>query len=461
MTTLTTRKPAPQARGSRTRPKAGLKKARADESWDFRKADTKRLTHGIHPYPAMMIPQVAARLISRYGAAGDVLFDPYCGTGTSLLEAKLAGMDAVGTDLNPLARLIASVKTAEQDVGKLAKQIDRFDAWAQKATASNNGEVGIPDFPNIDYWFAGEVQYDLAAISNFIDSVANTEIANFFKVAFSQTIRECSWTKNSEFKLVRMKDEQRKRFEPDAYGTMAEILRRNHRAMRDLSEVSPGGVAKVCSFDTVEGIPDNVIPPESVDLVVTSPPYGDSRTTVAYGQFSRLSNQWLGFHEASRLDNDLMGGRGTSHEMKFGIPKIDDTVAEIARVDQKRAGEVVSFFADYEKSILNVAQVVKPGGTACYVVGNRTVKGVQIPTDLITASFFESNGFTHLESILRNIPNKRMPYKNSPTNVSGVIADTMKREVVVVCQKYCSSASLGHSIETALRKAVSNARMKL
>ena len=450
MTTLTTRKTAPQAGGSRARPKAGLKKARADESWDFRKADTKQLTHGIHPYPAMMIPQVAARLISRYGVAGDVLLDPYCGTGTSLLEAKLAGMDAVGTDLNPLARLIASIKTTELDVGKLAKHIDRFDALAQetaadsteangtvadKAAISKNGELKIPDFPNIDYWFAEEVQYDLAVISHFIDSVADSEIANFFKVAFSQTIRECSWTKNSEFKLVRMKDEQRERFEPDAYGTMAEILRRNHRAMRDLSEVSPGGVAKVCSFDTVEGIPDNVIPPESVDLVVTSPPYGDSRTTVAYGQFSRLSNQWLGFHEASRLDNDLMGGRGVSHETLFGVPAVDSTVAEIARVDPKRAGEVVSFFADYQKSIRNVAQVVKPGGTTCYVVGNRTVKGVQIPTDEITASFFEANGFTHLESIVRNIPNKRMPYKNSPTNVSGVIADTMKREIIVVCRK--------------------------
>ena len=232
-----------------------------------------------------------------------------------------------------------------------------------------------------------------------------------------------------------MKDEQRERFEPDAYGTMAEILRRNHRAMRDLSEISPGGVAKVCSFDTVEGIPDNVIPSESVDLVVTSPPYGDSRTTVAYGQFSRLSNQWLGFHEASRLDNDLMGGRGVSHETLFGVPAVDSTVAEIARVDPKRAGEVVSFFADYQKSIRNVAQVVKPGGIACYVVGNRTVKGVQIPTDEITASFFEANGFTHLESIVRNIPNKRMPYKNSPTNVPGVLANTMKREIIVVSRK--------------------------
>lgn len=448
MTTLTTtrKNSEPQKRtkaGSAARAKARNKNH--DESWDFRKADTKRLTHGIHPYPAMMIPQVAARLIHRYGAAGDILFDPYCGTGTSLLEAKLAGMEAVGTDLNPLARLIASVKTAEQNVEKLAKHIDRFDAWAQKAVAdstaasnaaiNNNGEIKIPDFPNIDYWFAGEVQYDLAVISHFIDSVNDSEIANFFKVAFSQTIRECSWTKNSEFKLVRMKDEQRDRFEPDAYGTMTEILRRNHRAMRELSAISPGGVAKVCSFDTIEGIADNVISPESVDIVVTSPPYGDSRTTVAYGQFSRLSNQWLGFHEASKLDNDLMGGRGRSHEMTFGVPEVDDTVAEIARVDQKRAGEVVSFFSDYQKSVCNVAQAVKHGGIACYVVGNRRVKGVQIPTDEITARFFEANGFTHLESIVRNIPNKRMPYKNSPTNVSGVLADTMKREIIVICRK--------------------------
>lgn len=128
--------------------------------------------------------------------------------------------------------------------------------------------------------------------------------------------------------------------------------------------------------------------------------------------------------------------------MEFGVPEIDDTVAEIAKADQKRAGEVVSFFADYQKSIDNVAQVVRPGGTACYVVGNRRVKGAQIPTDEITASFFESNDFTHLESIVRNIPNKRMPYKNSPTNVSGVIADTMKREIIVICRKGCSSVSL-------------------
>ena len=54
--------------------------------WEYRTANTKEYTHGIHPYPAMMIPQVARRLIHGYGQEGNVLFDPFCGTGTTLLE---------------------------------------------------------------------------------------------------------------------------------------------------------------------------------------------------------------------------------------------------------------------------------------------------------------------------------------------------------------------------------------
>ena len=82
-----------------------LRKKYFDESWDFRTADTKTLTHCFHPYPAMMIPQVSGRLIDIYGVDAGLLFDPYCGTGTSLVEANIRGINAVGTDLNPLARL--------------------------------------------------------------------------------------------------------------------------------------------------------------------------------------------------------------------------------------------------------------------------------------------------------------------------------------------------------------------
>lgn len=69
---------------------------------DFSGCNTKLFTHGFHKYPAMMIPQIASALISEFGQNASLLFDPYCGTGTSLVEAKVRGINSIGTDLNPL-----------------------------------------------------------------------------------------------------------------------------------------------------------------------------------------------------------------------------------------------------------------------------------------------------------------------------------------------------------------------
>jgi tRNA G10 N-methylase Trm11 len=85
------------------------------EDWDYAAADTKTHTHGYHIYPAMMIPQVARRLIRTYGGGARLLLDPFCGSGTSLVEARLAGVNAVGIDLNPFAVLLARVKTTDYD----------------------------------------------------------------------------------------------------------------------------------------------------------------------------------------------------------------------------------------------------------------------------------------------------------------------------------------------------------
>ena len=80
--------------------------------WNFTESVTKYATHGFHTYPAMMVPQIAAQLIKEYGKNKKLIYDPYCGTGTTLVEANLAGINAIGTDLNPLARLISKAKTS-------------------------------------------------------------------------------------------------------------------------------------------------------------------------------------------------------------------------------------------------------------------------------------------------------------------------------------------------------------
>ena len=67
----------------------------------------------------MMIPQGARGLIDEFAVQGGVLFDPYCGSGTSLVEGRLAKMNVVGTDLNPTARMIARTKAMSHDLSIL------------------------------------------------------------------------------------------------------------------------------------------------------------------------------------------------------------------------------------------------------------------------------------------------------------------------------------------------------
>ncbi|MFQ6118862.1 MAG: DNA methyltransferase [Methanosarcinales archaeon] len=100
-----------------------------DESWDFRGANTKIYTHCFHSYPARMIPQVAGRLIDLYCKNKKLLFDPYCGTGTSLVEANLRNINAIGTDLNPLARLITKAKTTPISLQVLDLYLKDFNEY--------------------------------------------------------------------------------------------------------------------------------------------------------------------------------------------------------------------------------------------------------------------------------------------------------------------------------------------
>ena len=408
-----------------------------DRGWDYRDANTKEFTHGIHPYPAMMIPQVARRLIQEYASSNGTLFDPYCGTGTTLLEGMLAGQDTVGTDLNPLARLIAKVKTTPIDIESLDKEIENFIDFGLDASFAQYPSVEVPHIPNINYWFDTRTQSDLALILSYVDQIAHPSISDFFRVALSLTVRKTSWTKNSEFNLVRIPPTRIKTHDVDAFPTMVGILGENRNAVAQLVDLI-GDASSRCAihaFNTVSGIPTGIIDQNAIDMVVTSPPYGDSRTTVAYGQFSRLSSQWLGFQGANRVDNILMGGSKLTGNAKFGFSELDDVIAAITETDPKRGSEVASFFVDYRRSVKNVASVVKPGAYICYVVGNRTVRGRRIPTAETTAAFFEMSGFNHQETFRRNIPNKRMPHRNSPTNVPGKLGNTMNNEFIIVCRK--------------------------
>lgn len=411
-----------------------LYKRTYSDHWSFWNADTKEYTHGYHTYPAMMIPQVCRSLIHEYHPSGkfDLIFDPYMGSGTTLVEACVAGVNSIGTDLNPLARLMSQVKVTHYNENEILAQFNfinnTFDEYS-------SDKVVNPDFgriSNYSFWYSTDVLYKLSYISQAISQLDSNK--DFFNLVLAETVRESSFTRNGEFKRFRMRQESIEKFNPDVFKIFQNKAKRNILGLINFNKINGSAIATICDFDSTLPISNDIIKDGSVDMVVTSPPYGDSRTTVAYGQFSRWANEWLGVANAGKIDSLLMGGKKANGEL-FQTATIRDVLDSIRAVDEKRYFEVVAFLNDYYKSILNVSDKLRIGGVACYVVGNRTVKGIQIPLDYFTAEIFEKCGFEHIDTIVRSIPNKRMPSKTSPSNKQGEIVSTMTNEFIVILKK--------------------------
>ena len=173
-----------------------------DTKWNFKEGSMKELTHGIHPYPAMMMPLIAREMFKRYGLKEKTVFlDPYVGSGTTLVEAQYyKAKRAIGFDLNPLAILISQTKTTPIDLEKVNYTLRCFERYID-----NEPEAVAPEFSIRDSWFNSKTIHDLAIIRNFVFAIEDNIIQNFFKVAFSETVRFVSETRNGEFKLYRMK----------------------------------------------------------------------------------------------------------------------------------------------------------------------------------------------------------------------------------------------------------------
>lgn len=395
-----------------------------DEDFDYKNADTSWGVHGIHPYPAMMIYPVARRLLLEYSHEGDIVLDPFMGSGTVLVESLLHNRFAYGIDINPLALLLSRVKTTPVKKARLI-------AVAQEIIRSPcRAHYQIPTFFNIDYWFKKQVAQNLAVLLAKIEDIDDRGVKSFFEIAFSETVRLASNTCNGEFKLLRKKDLAN--HNPNVFALFKKIAFRNIAKLCETYKNPPKTWVKIIEKDTRESIP---IEPNSVSLILTSPPYGDSKTTVAYGQFSRLSLQWLGYDKVN-IDRESLGGRPCK-KLSNNLPSntLQQIIQEIAEKDEKRMREVLSFYVDLHNCFANLEPLLRPNGFFCVLVGNRRVKQVTIPTDVIIAELCENLGFSHIKTMMRNIPNKRMPKLNSPTNVEGMVESTMNEESIVVMRK--------------------------
>lgn len=454
--------------------------------WDFKNEETRTYTHGIHNYPAMMVSPISRNIIKIMQEIKPInsLLDPFSGSGTVLVEGMLAGINKIsGNDINPLALMLSKAKTTPVDTKKLHSIYDNLNkrlielklkydfvlesidsymmdilqlniasskgwgdnalAYVQEFLSKNKVEIEVPNFKNIGYWFKPKVLLCLSIIKSEIKKIEDEAIKNYIFVAFSETVRLVSNRRNGEFKMFRMPEKKVLSFNPDVFLEFQKILNKNIIKMDEftqaLVEEKNKSVVSVYSDNScsLEHIEDN-----AYDLIITSPPYGDSRTTVAYGEFSRLSLQWIDLFALSEkqimgVDKSLMGGKKyrNGFEFKLSSDSLKTALQNIMERDVERAGDVYSFYQDLDLAIASIARKTKVGGYNFWVVGNRTVKNELLRTDIIISELAYSHGMKSVYTIKRNIGNKVMPCRNSPSNVVGDTNKTMTTENIVILRK--------------------------
>ena len=173
-----------------------------------------------------------------------------------------------------------------------------------------------------------------------------------------------------------MTPEKVAKFNPDTKKEFIKILERNIQKMCDFTEAYDyiGSHSDVQIFRE-DACQLTSVPKEKYDLIVTSPPYGDSRTTVAYGEYSRLSLQWIDLFDLTEkeimgVDRSLMGGQKYRNGFEYTVKSdvLRGILDKIKDSDLERAGDVFSFYNDLEKSIAAISEKTSKDGYHFWVV---------------------------------------------------------------------------------------------
>lgn len=414
-----------------------------EENWNFARADTSYLTHGFHDYPARMIPQIAERLILRYTPLRGKILDPFSGSGTTLVEAQLNDRRAIGTDINPLAVLISKVKATPIDFKERGFDAVSYYERLIRRYSSLKENHELPKAPleiykGLLHWFKEPVAIDLQYLYEEILRVDDVDIRDFLKVILSDTVFKTSNIDHRSSRFIRVyHEEELERFHPNVIEQFSTKLidsttRMNKfvKAIRD-SNIRLG-LVNVQQIDSRK-LPFDV---SDFDGAVTSPPYGEEKSTIGYARWSKLSIAWL------RLGGEIKDSNKNALGATIGkniLDKLNDLPSPTARTllraivktDPERVRDALPFFFDYLQTLKEVFRVLKEGSYYCIVIGDRSIRKQLLDMEKVTIELGKEAGFKHVNSYFRNIPMKLIPW-STPTG------KTISRESIIVLKKESS-----------------------
>lgn len=413
--------------------------------------------HDIHEYKGKFFPQLVRACINIAGIErGSLVLDPFCGSGTTLCEARVRGMKSVGIDLNPLSVLIAKVKAGVPGINK-------NEIWEQYEKLQRNINLKDIDYSNrwkhedvkyLSGWFAQDALVDLHIILNAIDSLENEIISDLFRVHLSNIIREISWQKESDLRV---------RKEVGTYIKGTAIERFKQEVERQFTQMSayldyvhdfylPDSC--VIEGNTVDAIHIAKKYIEQCDVIITSPPYA---TALPYLDTDRLSIIILGFmnrKEFPARNAEMVGNREITEKGRIALwdnyqkrkseltNEICKLIDEIAEVNHKSGigfrrrnlpALLAKYFLDMLDSMKAAEKMLKPGAMAFYIVGNNSTRlegeKITIETNLLLWDLAEKAGWMKEAYLNMEMPKATLGYHNNCSTAEAILIFRKERNI--------------------------------
>lgn len=423
-----------------------------------------KYTHYLFRFPAKFHPPAVRCLIDRYSKPGETVLDPFCGSGTLLVEALLSGRAAIGLDVDPVAAFISRVKCTPlspddlrrafgallhdlRAVRRSERAYDRLihEDLSRHSIARFRRSLKIPDIPNIEHWFRAYVVLDLARLRTVIMQAGLTpRCRDFFLGCFASIIRN---TSNADPVPVsglevtaHMKKLDKRGRRIDPFELFERRVERELAGMGELWEQAHDVRIRVQRGDATELT--RQIPSSSVDVVITSPPYN---TAVDYYRRHTLEMYWLDTvksrEDRLRLAPKYLGRaqvRQSNPRLRctFESEYINRLIAHAGAVSPLQQRAVTHYCASMRRSLEHIARVLKANGQAVFVVGNskwngRRVRATKVLKEIAQEHFDVSETLTYMAR------NRYMSYeRHNGADVNREYALVLKKKKLTTTAMY-------------------------
>lgn len=338
--------------------------------------------HGFHTYAARMHPVTAARLVEAFAPHGGRVLDPFCGSGTVLVEGLIRGCDVTGTDLNPLAVWLSRCKTRPRSATELTKLLDEARSCAASADERRRFRLGAtrrldPDDVRL---FEPHVLMELDSLKAAISRVSDVWVRRDLLLVLSSLLVKLS-RRAGDTSTRTTEQRTAPGFATRLFTAKAEDLARRLAALSRM--VPPGRHGTVEEDDATQL---RTLPDESVDAVVTSPPYAG---TYDYHSHHELRFRWLGLDDQALRRHEF--GSRSKYRSHTAI------------------GAVSAWKAELSRFLRAAHRVLRPGGSLVLLMADSAVAGMALRADRIVAELADETGFTWLACASQPRPHFHRP----------------------------------------------------